>query len=141
MHLYAAVNEHDFFLRLLFFFLGHTRRKQFPHKYCMELDKIWVEYMPFWSAMFRHRITLSQACSSRRDQWRRESGASRDLCPDRKRPDPGCVPVDETGQNLRMKKVPQSKFWGPSCAPAVKKFWRRHWARRHELLNFQRIDR
>ena len=30
---------------------------------------------------------------------------------------------------LKVKKVPQSKFWCPSCAPAVEQFWRAplHW--------------
>jgi hypothetical protein len=31
-----------------------------------------------------------------------------------KRPGPGCAPVDEMGQNLRVRKVPQSKFWCPA---------------------------
>jgi hypothetical protein len=34
----------------------------------------------------------------------------------------------------RVKKVPQSKFWCPSCAPAVEKFWRRHCNRTKELV-------
>jgi hypothetical protein len=53
----------------------------------------------------------------------------RGLCPGWKRPGPGCAPVDEMGQNLRVKNVPQSKFGCPSCAPAVEKFWRRHCVR------------
>jgi hypothetical protein len=86
MHsIYVELAPQKYFLgefRFLVFFVGCRRRR-----------RLHFVFVPGKSIV---RLVREHS-----NQWRREAGASRGLCPGWKRPGRGCAPVDEIGQNLR----------------------------------------